>query len=113
MRSHLSLNFSRTVLASMALIWSMALPLVAQAQLYTWKDPQGNPIIKNSPPPWFSEPSGLRGARVQVIRNGKVIDDTAWPSEKRQDGQNTGARDEAKRAQSEAAAGVGKKPATD
>jgi hypothetical protein len=79
----------------------LALPLGVQAQLYTWRDAQGSVIIKNTPPPWYSESERPRGTRVQVLRNGKVIDDTAWPADKRQEGRNKAAGDEAKRAQSE------------
>jgi hypothetical protein len=86
-----------------------ALPLGALAQLYTWRDAQGNVIIKNTPPPWYNESERSRGARVQVLRNGKVIDDTAWPADKRQEGRNTDARQEEKRARSENAAPPGKK----
>ena len=78
-------------------------PLTAQAQLYTWKDADGNAVIKNSPPPWFNSTDRVRGTRVQVLRNGKVVDDTAWPEQRRQEGRNQEARDDAKRAQSEAA----------
>ena len=96
----------QAVFTSLALL---ALPLSALAQLYTWKDAQGNVIIKNTPPPWYSESERPRGARVQVLRNGKVIDDTAWPADKRQEGRNTDARQEEKRARSENAALPGKK----
>ena len=87
----------------------LALPLSALAQLYTWRDAQGNVIIKNAPPPWYSDSERPRGARVQVLRNGKVIDDTAWPADKRQEGRNTDARQEEKRVRSENAALPGKK----
>ena len=73
----------------------------ALAQLYTWKDTQGNVIIKNTPPPWYSESERPRGTRVQVLRYGKVIDDTAWPADRRQEGRNKAASDEAKRVQPE------------
>jgi len=75
-------------------------PAVSQAQLYTWKDAQGNITIKNSPPAWYDETGWLRGARVQVLRNGKVVDDTAWPAEKRQEIRNRTAIEEVKRIQS-------------
>src|SRR4051812_43800210 len=78
-------------------------PFTAQAQLYTWKDADGNAVIKNSPPPWYNSADRVRGTRVQVLRNGKVVDDTAWPEQRRQEGRNQDARDEAKRAQSETA----------
>jgi Domain of unknown function (DUF4124) len=87
----------------------LALPLGALAQLYTWRDAQGNVIIKNTPPPWYNESERSRGARVQVLRNGKVIDDTAWPADKRQEGRNTDARQEEKRVRPENAAPPGKK----
>jgi hypothetical protein len=79
----------------------LALPPGALAQLYTWRDAQGNVIIKNSPPPWYSDTERSRGARVQVLRNGKVIDDTAWPQDKRQEGRNADTRQEEKRLRSE------------
>jgi hypothetical protein len=75
-------------------------PAASQAQLYTWKDAQGNITIKNSPPPWYDESGWIRGARVQVLRNGKVVDDTAWPAEKRQDIRSKSAIEEVKRIQS-------------
>ena len=87
----------------------LALPSSTLAQLYTWRDDQGNVIIKNTPPPWYSESARSRGARVQVLRNGKVIDDTAWPEEKRQEGRNADARQEDKRLRSETAPVPGKK----
>lgn len=87
----------------------LALPLSALAQLYTWRDAQGNVIIKNTPPSWYNESERPRGARVQVLRNGKVVDDTAWPADKRQEGRNTDARQEEKRVRSENAALPGKK----
>ncbi len=85
------------------------------AQLYTWKDQQGNVVIKNAPPAWYSESDRLKGARVQVLRNGAVVDDTEWPVQRRQEGRNKDARDEAKRAQSEAPASAqpSKAPAKD
>lgn len=79
-------------------------PAVSHAQLYTWKDPQGNITIKNSPPPWYDESGFIRGARVQVLRYGKVVDDTAWPAEKRQEIRNKSAIEEVKRMQSAAPA---------
>ena len=90
--------------ALVAAIVLLALPSGALAQLYTWRDAEGNLIIKNAPPPWYKESERSRGARVQVLRNGKVIDDTAWPVEKRQDGRNTDARQEEKRLRPESAA---------
>jgi len=91
----------------------LALPSSALAQLYSWRDAQGNVIIKNTPPPWYSESERSRGARVQVLRNGKVIDDTAWPADKRQEGRNTDARQEDKRLRSENAPVRGKKEEDD
>ncbi len=93
---------SRTI-ARFAALFSVAMlmsPAVSQAQLYTWKDAQGNITIKNSPPPWYDETGFIRGARVQVLRYGKVIDDTAWPAEKRQELRNKSAIEEVKRMQS-------------
>ena len=91
------------LILALALLASALLSLDTHAQLYTWKDAQGNITIKNSPPPWYSESERIRGARVQVLRNGKVIDDTAWPADKRQDGRNSAARQEEKRARTESA----------
>lgn len=96
-------NLFRAVGAALALFSSALVAPAAQAQLYTWKDAQGNITIKNTPPPWYSESARPRGARVQVLRNGKVIDDTAWPADKRQEGRSTDARQENKRAESESA----------
>lgn len=79
------------------------LPLAAQAQLYSWKDPQGTVTIKNTPPPWYSESERPRGPRVQVLRNGKIIDDTAWPLAKRQEGRSEAARQNETRAKVQAA----------
>ena len=103
MNALLSQNRFRAVSAALALLASALLSLDTHAQLYTWKDAQGNITIKNSPPPWYSESERIRGARVQVLRNGKVIDDTAWPADKRQDGRNSAARQEEKRARTESA----------
>lgn len=88
------------------------LPAVAHAQLYSWKDAQGNVTIKNSPPPWYSESERPRGPRVQVLRNGKIVDDTAWPLEKRQEGRSQATRQEDARAKSQAAL-PGRKDADD
>ena len=87
----------------------LALPSAALAQLYTWRDAEGNVIIKNSPPPWYKESERSRGARVQVLRNGKLVDDTAWPVEKRQAERTTAAREEEKRARPEKPAPAAKK----
>ena len=64
-------------------------------QLYTWKDAEGNVTIRNTPPPWYKEAERTRGPRVQVLRNGKVVDDTGWPLERRQEGRNQAAKAEA------------------
>lgn len=109
MRLPISKNPIHALATALGCIAFALLPPNAHAQLYTWKDPQGNVIIKNSPPPWYSENERSRGARVQVLRNGKIIDDTAWPAEKRQDGRNTAARQEARQAQPESAALPAKK----
>lgn len=92
-------NRFRVAITGFALICSALLAPAAQAQLYTWKDAQGNVIVKNSPPPWYDGTDWVRGARVQVLLNGKVIDDTAWPAERRQDLRRKSALDEIKRAQ--------------
>ncbi len=80
------------------------LPFTVQAQLYYWKDPQGAVVIKNTPPPWYSESDRVRGPRIQVLRNGKVVDDTAWSPDKRQEGRTGAARQEEARAKAQAAA---------
>jgi hypothetical protein len=89
------------------------LPAPAQAQLYSWKDAEGNVTIKNSPPPWYSESERPRGPRVLVLRNGKVVDDTAWPLEKRQEGRSQAVRQEDARAKSQTGATAGRKEADD
>jgi hypothetical protein len=89
--------------ALIALAFALA-PASALAQLYSWKDAEGNVTIKNAPPPWYKEFERTRGPRVQVLRNGKVVDDTAWPLEKRQEGRTQEARQEAARAKSAAPA---------
>jgi hypothetical protein len=96
----------RALIPALALL---ALPIGAQAQLDTWRDAQGNLIIKNAPPPWYKETERSRGARVQVLRNGKVVDDTAWPAEKRQEQRNAEARQEEKRLRTESPAPAAKK----
>lgn len=78
------------------------LPTGAHAQLYSWKDTEGNVTIKNAPPAWYKEGERTRGPRVQVLRNGKVVDDTAWPLEKRQEGRAREAKREAVQAKSAA-----------
>ena len=90
--------FSRSnqvAFAGLLLVASTLLAPVAQAQLYSWKDAEGNVIIKNAPPPWYKEGEPSRGPRVQVMRMGKIIDDTAWPLERRQEGRAQAARQEA------------------
>ena len=67
----------------------------ATTQLYTWKDADGQVTIMNTPPPWYKEAERTRGPRVQVLRNGKVIDDTAWPLARRQEGRSQAAKAEA------------------
>ena len=109
MHPPLSKNHIRALTGFLALLACALLPLNAHAQLYTWKDTQGNVIIKNSPPPWYSENERSRGARVQVLRNGKLIDDTAWPADRRQEGRNTSARQEARQVLPERAAQPAKK----
>jgi hypothetical protein len=103
---------TRSSVPALALLAFVLLPLHAAAQvlpqLYTWKDAEGNVTIKNAPPPWYREFERTRGPRVQVLRNGKVVDDTAWPPEKRQEGRTQEAKQEAVRAKS-IAAGSGKK----
>jgi hypothetical protein len=96
------MRISKAQSALGTLLLAVLLPSTAGAQLYTWKDAEGNLVIKNAPPPWYKEASVPRASRVQVLRNGKVVDDTAWPADKRQDGRNKDAREEAVRANSEA-----------
>lgn len=86
---------NQVAFAGLLLVASTLLAPVAQAQLYSWKDAGGNAIIKNSPPPWYKEGELSRGPRVQVMRMGKIIDDTAWPLERRQEGRAQAARQEA------------------
>ena len=87
----------RAAFCGLLLLASGLLSQTAQAQLYTWKDAAGNSIIKNAPPPWYKENERSRGPRVQVLRNEKVIDDTSWPQERREEGRNQAARLEAAR----------------
>lgn len=86
---------SRATFAGLLLAASALLAPVAQAQLYSWKNAEGNVTIKNSPPPWYKEGEPSRGPRVQVMRMGKIIDDTTWPLERRQEGRAQAARQEA------------------
>ena len=97
-------NQARAAIPGLVMLASVLLPFAAEAQLYSWKDAQGNVTIKNAPPPWYSESERVRGPRVQVLRNGKLIDDTAWPQDKRQEGRNEAARLEQTRAKAEAEA---------
>lgn len=88
---------SRAALHCSFLLASALLPQTVQAQLYSWKDAQGNVTIRNTPPPWYRESERSNGPRVQVLRGGKIIDDTAWPLERRQQGRTQSARQEAAR----------------
>lgn len=90
-------------LAGIALVIASLLPFAARAQLYTWKDAQGNIHIKNSPPPWYDDSGWTRGPRVQVLRDKKIVDDTAWPAAKRQEARNKATAEEIKRMQAERA----------
>ena len=101
-------TFSALVLAAATLT-----PSAARAQLYTWKDAQGNITIRNTPPPWYDDSGWTRGPRVQVLREKKVIDDTAWPATKRQDARNKATAEEIKRMQSAPPASAGAKGAKD
>lgn len=83
------------------------IPGLALAQLYSWKDADGNAIIKNYPPPWYKAAERTRGPRVQVLREGKVIDDTAWPPERRQEGLDQAARQTALSSERQAAPSSG------
>lgn len=87
----------RAAFCGLLLLASGGLSQTAQAQLYTWKDATGNSIIKNAPPPWYKENERSRGPRVQVLRDAKVIDDTSWPQERREEGRSQAARLEAAR----------------
>ena len=102
-------NRARAASAALLIVAAAFTVPNAQAQLYTWKDAQGNITIKNTPPPWYNENERLRGARVQVLRNGKVVDDTTWPADKRQETRNTSARQEEKRVREASAALPAKK----
>ena len=55
------------------LLASTLITSTADAQLYSWKDAEGNVTIKNAPPPWYKEDERSRGPRVQVLRNGDEI----------------------------------------
>ncbi len=90
-------RFQQAVFAGLLLLVSLPLSQVAEAQLYSWKDAEGNVTIKNAPPSWYKEAERSRGPRVQVMRGGKIIDDTAWPLERRQEGRAKSARQEAER----------------
>ena len=89
------------------------MPSAAHAQLYTWKDAQGNITIKNSPPPWYDDSGWTRGPRVQVLRDKKVVDDTAWPAEKRQEARNRATAEEIKRLQAASASQAARKAEKD
>ena len=86
-------------LSGLVLAAATLMPCAAHAQLYTWKDAQGNITIKNSPPPWYDDSGWTRGPRIQVLREKKVVDDTAWPAERRQDARNKATAEEIKRMQ--------------
>lgn len=90
-------------LAGIALVTASLLSSAAQAQLYKWRDAQGNTYIKNSPPPWYDDSGWTRGPRVQVLRDRKIVDDTAWPAAKRQEARNKASAEEIKRMQAERA----------
>ena len=101
-------------LAALALTAAALMPsaALAQATLYTWKDAQGKTSIKNSPPPWYDDSGWTRGPRVQVLRDKKVIDDTAWPAARRQDARNKATTEEIKRMQAASPAPAKAAPAT-
>ena len=80
-----------------------------QTTLYTWKDAQGQTFIKNSPPPWYDDSGWTRGPRVQVLRNNKIVDDTAWSAERRQDARNKATTEEIKRMQAVSSAAAARK----
>lgn len=88
-------RFHQATFSGLLLVAATLLAPAAQAQLYSWQDAEGNVTIKSSPPPWYKEGEHSRGPRVQVMRMGKVIDDTAWPLERRQEGRAQAARQEA------------------
>jgi len=91
----------RFLAAGLVLAATSLAPPPAQAQLYTWKDREGNIHIKNSPPPWYDDSGWTRGPRVQVLREKKVVDDTAWSAEKRMEARNKATAEEIKRMQAE------------
>lgn len=101
------------VAALLAVLALTLLPQMAAAQLYSWKDAQGNVTIRNTPPPWYRESERSKGPRVQVLRNGKVADDTAWPLEKRQEGRTEAARQDEARAKAKGQETRGKKDEED
>jgi hypothetical protein len=104
---------ARTIAPALLFLAFALPPMPAQAQLYSWKDAEGNVTIKTTPPPWYSESERTKGPRVQVLRNGKVVDDTAWPLEQRQAGRTQALRQEAARATPQRAPGPGRKAEED
>lgn len=88
-----------TALGSLLFLATLLSPQAAWAQLYTWQEVEGNFVIKNAPPPWYKPGERTRGPRVQVLRDGKVIDDTDWPLDKRQESRVNEARQESERLQ--------------
>lgn len=53
----------------------LAISAVAYARMYQWIDPDtGTTQLSGKPPHWYR--SGIRGPRVIVFENGRVIDDT-------------------------------------
>lgn len=64
---------------------AMTVSLPSLAQVYQWTDPEtGKKRLSNVAPPWILQPLLDRaGPRVQVYYEGKLVDDTGLPWEKR------------------------------
>lgn len=60
--------------------------LPAAAQVYQWDDADtGARRLSNIAPSWYRKPDGKPCPRVQVFDNGRLIDDTGLPAERRQE----------------------------
>lgn len=58
----------------------------AVAEVYSWREPlTGDKRFSNVAPAWYTIYDAVRGPRVVVTRNGKLIDDTALPLERRRE----------------------------
>lgn len=64
----------------------MLFMIPAVAQVYQWEDAEtGARRLSNIAPAWYRKPSDKPCPRVLVFDNGRLIDDTALPSEQRQE----------------------------